>query len=288
MNIELPRLNFWARAAGLIGVLAVLLPSAVIAGGPAGDPAIASVAAGATAVGAADRGSRSQLEQPPPPPTYAGCLQPRVAAVAAGAPGREWQLATVNGKWRIGFRGQAGPAGAIVVVGDSLTYLSIADTMSALVQAGYGPICVDAGYGRYVAVGTGTSSVSSGLDVIVRVRASAPVWQMDTVRWVVALGTNDVGRTNAGRADWWCAQQIAAARWAIGATRLPPEWINLRTRRVGSQYVENVWNEALPANGFTPIDWSAAVAPAPALFISDDLVHPTVWGTALRLQLLTA
>lgn len=166
-----------------------------------------------------------------------------VAAVAAGAPGREWQLATVNGKWRIGFRGEAGPAGAIVVVGE-LAHLSLHRGHHVRSRAGrLWADRVDAGYGRYVAVGTGTSSVSSGLDVIVRVRASAPVWQMDTVRWVVALGTNDVGRTNAGRADWWCAQQIAAALAdpgppgcrRSGSTCAPDGWARNMSRTCGTR-----------------------------------------------------
>lgn len=246
------------------------------------------VADGAGAEASAERGPRTQVEPLAPAPTYGGCMKPGIPTSPVAAPGGVWQLGTVNGKWRIGFRGVAGPLGAIVVVGDSLTYLSIAETMAGLVSAGYGPICVDAGYGRFVVVGSGTASVSSGLDVIGRVRASAPVWQMDTVRWVIALGTNDVRRPSAGRAPVWCAEQIAAARWAIGVTARPPEWVNVRSRREIAQYVENVWNTAVPQNGFVTIDWSAAVAPWPELFISDDLVHPTPFGTELRVRLLTA
>ena len=246
------------------------------------------VGADAEADANADRGSRTQVEPLPSPPSYGGCMKPGVASSPVSAPGGMWQLGTVNGKWRIGFRALAGPRGAVVVVGDSLTYVSIIDTMAALIDAGYGPICVDAGYGRYVALGSGTSSVASGIDVIQRIRASAAVWQMDTVRWLVALGTNDVRYTTAGRASEWCALQIAAARWAIGVTARPPEWVNVRSRRAIAQYVENVWNDSIAANGFATIDWSGAVAPWPELFISADLVHPTGYGVELRVRLLVA
>lgn len=234
------------------------------------------------------RGTVVQLEPRPLPPDATGCLPASAAHATAGAPGETWTLGTVNSVWQVGFRAAAGVHGGVVLVGDSLTLRSLHETMTALIAAGYGPICVDAGHGREISLINGPSAVSTGLDVIRRIAASDPVWGAATLTWVVALGTNDVVWAPAGRTPHWVGGQIGAARAAIPAGAGRIMWVEVRTGRTYTQHLENLWNQSLVGHGAI-VGWSAAVGTAPSLHLrSDDLIHLTHVGTALRLQLLIA
>jgi len=172
----------------------------------------------------------------------------------------------------------AGPNGPIVVIGDSLTFGSAAQTARALRTKGWGPICIDATVARSIEFGS--SSIPNGLDAAQRIRSSDPVWNDPTITWVVALGTNDVGFStwSASRAGGYVADQIAA----IGPN--PIAWMNVSTTRPDWQGQEDVFNHAIRMSGVAVIDWHG-VSEHQA-WTGGDRIHLTAVGYQARADLL--
>jgi hypothetical protein len=202
-----------------------------------------------------------------------GCLQSVPAPSADGL----YQL-EIGTRQTVVHIFTSGPKGPIVVVGDSLTVGSAAQTARALRSAGWGPICVDGTISRTVEFGT--PSIPDGLDAANRIRASNPVWNDPTITWVVELGTNDVGLSGSNRAlsDQWVADQLAA----IGPN--PIAWMNVRTARPGNQNQEASFNRSIADSGVQVIDWASASAGRG--WTGADLVHLTPAGYQARADLL--
>ena len=267
---------------GLV-VFAAFVPTSAAVG------VIDSVNDGAQATASAARGARTQLTPIPTPPMYGGCLVGTVARVSASIdPQQRWWVGKVSDNWKASFRAEAGVLGPVVVVGDSLTLASAEETMRRLVTDGFGPICIDGGVGRRVGPVTG-SKVSSGVEVIARIKASDPVWQMALVRWVLAFGTNDVSQ---GISTYPATIQRGIA--AVGVSSYPIYWVDVRTRRDKIDYgtatppnwrlMETTWNTRLVEAGVTIVPWAATVAPSTSTYIISlpDYVHLTLAGEDLR------
>ncbi len=219
-----------------------------------------------------------------PPGAAGGCLVGSTSPIPTTVdPQQRWQLGNVSNDWWSALAPDRGPRGAVVIVGDSLTQGSINQTMAALLAAGFGPICIDGGVARFVTYTSARLHVSTGVDVIARIRASDSTWAADDTAYVAAFGTNDVGFPN----PTWYATQIDTLRAATGAH--PLWWVNVRTRVESMQPWETAWNHALSARGdLAVIDWSAAVAPNPnAYILGSDLTHLTLAGSHLRATLIT-
>jgi len=235
-------------------------------------------------------GIRTQIEVQPPPPVYGGCLQSGYSTTTVGTAPNTWKRISkpeTQYPSLIGFRSIAGPRGAIVVVGDSLTVFLFNDLMNTLIAQGYGPICIDASVGRMASPKPNGSRSTSGAGVAERIRASDAVWRLDNTTWVLALGTNDVGYATSGTMAEVAAAHIADVRDAIGSLRVPQYWVNARTLRPTTQTKEDIWNAALPAPGVVVIDWSSIVSRTPGVHVSAaDLVHLTSLGNQVRLPLI--
>jgi hypothetical protein len=255
----------------------------------AADGVIATIDGPADVSAPAVRGARTQVNPLPPPPTYSGCLVGTVTRVSTSIdPAQRWWVGKVSDNWKASFRAEAGVLGPVVVVGDSLTLASAEETMRRLVNDGFGPICIDGGVARRVGPVTG-SKVSSGVDVIARIKASDPVWQMPIVRWVLAFGTNDVGQ---GIPTY--APTIQRGIAAVGVSSYPIFWVDVRTRREKIDYgtvtppnwrlMETTWNARLADAGVTIIPWAASVEPDTSTYIISlpDYVHLTPAGEDLR------
>ena len=213
-------------------------------------------------------------------PNGAGCLP----GVGKLDPTKRWyrQDNTSASTSSIGYYPLAGPRGAVAVVGDSLTWQTMSGTMNRLIDAGFGPICVDGAVFRATTVVV--SKVNSGVNAIGRLKGIA-FWAAPTVRWVVSIGTNDVGTAGATAAQ---RVRIDGVMAAIGVTTRTVLWMNVRTRRGTYQAAETRFNNALVATpNLQVIDWSAVVAPNPAAYITgSDLVHLTAYGITTRPTLL--
>ncbi len=172
----------------------------------------------------------------------------------------------------------AGRNGPIVVIGDSLTLGSAAQTARALRTAGWGPICIDGTIARSIEFGS--PWVPDGLDAVNRIRTSHPIWNDPTITWVIALGTNDVvfSGTSGARAKLYVADQIAA----IGPN--PIWWVNVRTSRIEWQYQEAIFNQSIAASGVNVIDWYSASGGQG--WIGGDLIHLTSVGYQARADLV--
>jgi hypothetical protein len=270
----------------LLVAAAAMLSCTVVVEVALADP-IASIdgAAGASVV--AVRGPSTQVEQPAPPPDHNGCLKGTGTKVSAAVdPAQRWYIDIQDTTWRywkISFYPRPGVRGAVAVVGDSLTVASTEETMRDLIDAGYGPICIDAQVARRVSVYT--SALPSGVQEIARIKSSDAVWRLSTVRWVIALGTND---TRADISNY--SATIQKGRDAVGSVTVPIYWIDVRTR-LGAPYTtyENAWNDRLPGPNIVVIGWAAAVAASPTTYINNtDLIHLTPAGEVLRGQITRA
>lgn len=264
--------------------------TATTSAAPARVSSTSAVTAGADGGAPAVRGQRVQVLPLPPAPVYSGCLVGTVTQVSASVdPQRRWWYGTMWANWRSALAPVAGVRGPVVVVGDSLTLGSIDQTMRRLLDAGFGPVCIDGAVSRRMTVGTG-GTVSSAVEVIGRVRASDTVWNSDVVRWVLAIGTNDARPTN--RSTW--ATTIAAGRSAVGAVRSPVHLVDIRTRRdeFDPQWraVEDEWNALLAGPGNVVVTWSTSVSTQPANYIiaQPDWVHLRPAGNDLRGAIIVA
>ena len=213
-------------------------------------------------------------------PNGAGCLP----GIGKLDPTKRWyrQDNTSATTSSIGYYPQAGSRGAVAVVGDSLTWQTMTGTMNRLIDAGFGPICADGAVFRATTVVV--LKVNSGVDAIARLKRIA-FWAAPTVRWVVSIGTNDVGTASSTAAQ---RTRIDGVMSAIGVASRSVLWMNVRTRRGAFQAVETRFNQSLAATpNLKVIDWSALVAPNPAAYITSyDLVHLTANGIATRPVLL--
>lgn len=270
------------RRALAVGV-ATLLTGVVVARVEA-DGTITAIDAPAQATDVAARGAMEQVEQPTTPPDHSGCLKGPGTKVAASIdPAQRWYVdvqSTEWNAWKIAFYPRPGTRGAVALVGDSLTVAAMDETMAELIDAGFGPVCIDGQVARRVSVYT--ASTPSGVQEIARIKATDAVWRLATVRWVLALGTNDA-RANISS----YSATIQKGRDAVGAVTVPLYWIDVRTR-LGTPYTnyEDQWNSRLAAAGTVVIGWAAAVAPSPALYINNtDLIHLTSAGEDLRAQI---
>lgn len=270
------------RALALLAVtiLSVGSGALALAVAPAAGPGAIGDGADATVV--AERGSMVQVEPMPGPATHGGCLLGSVAPVAASIdPAQRWSIGVVSINWKTALYPLSGVRGPVVVVGDSLTHGSVNTTMRDLVDAGFGPVCIDAAVSRRVVVGTAT--LVSGVDTITRIKTSDPAWALPVVRWVLALGTNDVRPYPATLATF--STTIAYGRNAVGPTVVPMYWVDVRTRR-GEPYTtyENEWNNRLAAAGTIVIGfaaWADALADPGSVF-AGDLIHLTTASYPLR------
>jgi len=277
-----------------LGSLGVVLAALFVATGAyAQTTAVDTVDGGADASVIAKRGERWQETPQVPPTPVGGCLTGAVSLVPASTdPSQRWSVGTISVNWKVALRSQPTVKGAVVVVGDSLTLAATEETMRNLIDAGYGPICIDGGVGRRVGPTSG-SAVSSGVEVIARIMASDAAWQTAQIHWVVALGTNDV---SSGTSTYAAAIQRAIT--AIGSTSFPIRWVDVRTRRnedaqvayIDWRYLENTWNSRLSAAGLTVVGWSAATAATPWNYIIalPDYVHLVApAGEVLRADLVS-
>lgn len=209
-------------------------------------------------------------------PNGTGCLP----GVGKLDPTKRWyrQDNTSASTSSIGFYPNSGPRGALAVMGDSLTWQTMSGTMNRLIDAGFGPICADGAVFRATTVAV--AGVNSGVNATNRLKTVA-FWTAPTVRWVVGIGTNDVGAAGTTAAQ---RSRIDGMMSAIGVTTRPVLWINVRTRRGDYQAAESRFNAALVATpNLRVIDWSAMVAPSPATYITSyDMVHLTATGIAQR------
>jgi hypothetical protein len=267
------------RRALLAFATVAVLTGAVAHAAASGTPDSVDGAAGATAV--AVRGQRTQVETQPSTPSSGGCLIGTGAKVSASIdPAQRWYVDVVSSQWyywKVSYYPQSGARGAVAVVGDSLTVASSEETMRGLIDAGFGPVCIDGQVSRRVSVYT--SNIPSGVQEVARIKSSAQLWGSSNVRWVLALGTND------DRADTSAyAATIQKGRNAVGTVTVPMYWIDIRTR-LGDPYTnyENQWNARLPGPNTVIIGWAAAVAPSPSRYINgDDMIHLTAAGEVLR------
>lgn len=210
-----------------------------------------------------------------------GCLVGKVSTVARSIdPQRRWYVGTKSSSWKSALYSAAGPKGPVAVVGDSLTFGSLNATMNRLIDAGFGPICIDGAVSRRVVV---SGVVNSGVQVITRLKNGSSVWRAPDVRWVVALGTNDARSSSAYVATYSNTIQKGVA--AIGSTTNPILWVDVRTFRSGSYtYFENQWNQRLTGSRITPVSWSAFVdgQANPQSLFARDKIHLT--GSAYKLR----
>ena len=216
----------------------------------------------------------------PPNPAVGGCLSGPAERDKTG----RWLQQTVN-KWgKIGYYSGFGDKGPLVIVGDSLTWQSIIPAMNTFIDAGYGPICLDGVISRNTLAGS--ASITSARSAVERIKASHPFWTSQSVRWVVALGTNDIAST--GTSVGPIRQRIDGMLAAIGSTYFEVGWINLRTRRPEPWISkENAFNAQLAETpGVYVIDWATLIRPSPTTYIwQADEIHLTVFGQQARADL---
>ena len=167
---------------------------------------------------------------------------------------------------------------SVMLVGDSISYLSRAELEDELADAGFGRIDFDAVPGRRIAEGE-----SSGLAVLDVAIASALAPDL----WIVELGTNDLGKY-AGAAAY--AELIE-----LVLQRIPPPtplvWVDTYSsfQLADAEVFNATLREAISRRGSAAVaDWYAkCVEIGPTTLIPDGL-HPVAEGFPIFAEVTVA
>lgn len=208
------------------------------------------------------------------PVAPSGCLQYPTTPDADGV----W-IVNPNQYQRVAATSEVGSKGPIIVIGDSLTWMTAKETAMQLRASGWGPVCVSGTIAASVQFGN--AQIPDGLDSIARIRASSTVWQGSGPKVVVALGTNDVGfsGTSLSSAKSYVSNMLAA----IGPTEEPVAWMTVRTKRLSPWPArESTFNQAIAESGVQVMPWAAEFQNA---FCGSDKVHLVSAGKVARVAL---
>lgn len=168
--------------------------------------------------------------------------------------------------------GAAGPRGSLVVVGDSLTFERLADLVTRLRAAGFGPVRVDGRPGRRCV--TEVSMATSGLQAVAAAQAVG-----EPRRWLISLGTNDVVFDPGDDA----VDRVAQVLRAVGPA--PVAWVNLHlTGDLATRvppFNAAIAQACASQPGATVVDWAAEAAAHPEWFVGDG-IHNTPDGALAR------
>jgi hypothetical protein len=175
-----------------------------------------------------------------------------------------------------------GALDAVAVVGDSLSVQSTKDQRSALEQAGWQSIVIDAESLRRIPKDSTTQPPYSGIAAVRDIRAHGA----DPHTWIVELGTNDIGHTGTNSLS--IIKVINTMLDEIGPGH-HIVWINIYQGQQPERTA--TWNQVLAevAAGRTDIvlgDW-AAVAKTSG-YLVEDHVHLTAKGAKAFADMIAA
>ena len=212
--------------------------------------------------------------KPPVPTVPVGCLQYAATPDAAGV-----FVINPNQYQRVAATPETGPKGAIIVIGDSLTWQTTAETAAQLRTSGWGPVCVSGTISATVQFGN--AEIPDGLDTIARIRASAAVWRDGDPKVVIALGTNDSGISASSLTA--AKSYVSNMLGAIGPTAKPVSWMTVHTKRLAPWPTrEGIFNRAIVESGVETMPWDAEFQNT---WVSADKIHCTPTGKAARVAL---
>lgn len=168
--------------------------------------------------------------------------------------------------------GVATDATSVVVIGDSITQGSEAEIRYVLAGAGFSDVDVDGVTSRRITVGGG-GAPESGIQALTRLMADGA----DPDVWVIALGTNDIGK--------YATSEEYGSLVAEIVDLLPDDRPLVWVDAYRDDYVDDsaVFDEALRAqlsdrDGTVVVSWFDIAAADPSLL--RDGVHPTADGRA--------
>ncbi len=175
-----------------------------------------------------------------------------------------------------------GELGAVAVVGDSLSVQSTKDQRSALQQAGWQSIVIDAESLRRIPKDSTTQPPYSGVAAVRDIRAH----RADPHTWIVELGTNDIGHTGTNSLS--IIKVINTMLDEIGPGH-HIVWINIYQGQQPERTA--TWNQVLQevAAGRADLvlgDW-AAVAKTSG-YLVEDHVHLTAKGAKAFADIIAA
>jgi lysophospholipase L1-like esterase len=169
--------------------------------------------------------------------------------------------------------GVAPDATSVVMVGDSITRGSADEIRFTLAAGGFTDVVVDGLTSRRIDVGGGQSP-ESGVDAIYRLLAEGA----DPDVWVIALGTNDIGK--------YATSEEYGALVAFVVDMLPDDTPLVWVDAYRDDYADDsaLFNEALRAqlsdrDGTVVVDWYDVVSQDDSIL--RDGVHPDRDGEAL-------
>ncbi len=176
--------------------------------------------------------------------------------------------------------GVATDATSVVMVGDSITQGSRDEIAYTLAAGGFTDVTIDGVVSRRIAAGGG-GNPESGLDAIARLIAAGA----DPDVWVIALGTNDIGK--------YATSEEYGALVARVVDLLPDEHPLVWVDAFRDDYVDasREFDEALRAqlserDGTVVVDWFDVVSQDRSVL--RDGVHPDRDGEALFAEMVAA
>ena len=170
---------------------------------------------------------------------------------------------------------------SVVVVGDSITEGSRRQMEEALAFGGFTDIIIDAVSGRRIAVGDGTTAPLSGVTTLQNVLAIGA----DPDVWVLALGSNDVGKYPPAEYESLLNSMI---------DQIPADadlvWVDVYVEHDlegTAQFNESVRTRLVDRNHSTVASWFQFASDPAAAVLQDDRLHPNEAGQQRFAALVT-
>jgi lysophospholipase L1-like esterase len=172
------------------------------------------------------------------------------------------------------------PRTSVVMVGDSITAGSATPLQTALTTAGFSNITIEAQPSRRIAVGGGPSEPRSGeqaIDTLLDKGTSPDVW-------VVALGTNDVGKY----ADLDAYASLIDGLLAMLPAK-PLLWVDVYRREYldHTKMFNGALRQRIAARGnASVVSWYALASKQSEKILQTDRIHPNAAGTKVFADLV--
>ena len=175
----------------------------------------------------------------------------------------------------------APPRTKLGMVGDSITKASAKALIAVLQQQGYTEIKIDAEVRRRIAVGDGKAQPLSGVKTLTKVIAAGLVPDV----WVIALGTNDVGKYDTPDAYGLLIDQMMT----LPDAKVPIFWVDVYNpiHLDATKMFNLVLRDRAAARGnATVVPWFDQASNTKIKILQSDHIHPNDKGVLVFADLV--
>jgi lysophospholipase L1-like esterase len=185
-------------------------------------------------------------------------------------------------KGGVGVLPQARPATKFAMVGDSITKASTQALTKVLTEQGFTEITIKAETSRRIATGDGKGAPLSGVKTLYTMLAEGVVPDV----WVIALGTNDVGKYTGADEYGTLIDQLMT----LPPAKIPIVWVDVYhpNQVEGTKVFNLALRDRAKARGNAQVvSWFDQASNAKNKILRTDRIHPNEKGTLVFADLVS-